>query len=99
MTKYKMGRNCYNCGHNPCSCDIGTVIKQIAAPTFTEDLYKFATENGLFTGTIGEFILYMKGSQGDSVYEWAVKNGFTTLPKEEWYNQYIGTMSYSVDEW
>ena len=92
-------RNCNRCYRSQCVCDDTTYLKQIAAPTFTEDLYKFATENGLFTGTIEEFLEYMKGPQGDSIYEWAVKNGFTTLSKEEWYNQIAGTLQYTTDEW
>lgn len=74
-------------------------VKQLAAPTFTEDLYKFATENGLFSGTVQEFLVFMKGPQGDSLYEWSVKNGFTNLSKEDWYNEVFVTLQYAEDEW
>lgn len=80
---------CNKCRCHSCSCDLGVVIKSIAAPTFTEDLFKFATENELFEGTIEEFLQFMKGPQGDDVYTWAVKNGFTTLTKEQWYQEII----------
>ena len=93
--------NCNKCYKKACQCgqlDID-FVKQLAAPTFTEDLYKFATENGLFEGSVGEFLIFMKGPQGDSIYEWSVKNGYTSLSKEEWYNQVIGTLQYSEDEW
>lgn len=92
--------SCNRCHRHVCQCGLQQdYIKQMAAPTFTEDLYKFATENGLFEGTIQEFLEYMKGPSGDSVYEWAVKNGFTSLSKEDWYNQIAGTLQYTNDDW
>lgn len=91
-------KRCNNCYKSSCNCG-NSYVKSMAMPTFTEDLYKFATENGLFEGTVEEFLEYMKGPQGMSVYEWAVANGFTSLSPEEWYQEIAGTLQYTTDNW
>lgn len=93
-----MGNRC-RCGRgHGCACGHSTV-QVISPPNLIEGLYEWAIKEGLFVGTMAEFIEFMKGPQGDSIYEWAVKNGLTTLPKEEWYAQFMSKLSYSEDTW
>lgn len=76
--------SCNTYRHNSCHCGTGCA-KQMAAPTFMEDLYQFATNNNLFEGTIQEFLQFMRGPGGDDIYTWSVKHGFFSGTKTEFF--------------
>lgn len=92
-------RRCNKCRNSCCSCTSDSYVKGMALPTIHEDMYEWAIENGLFEGTMEEFLAFMQGPQGMSVYEWAVANGFTSLSPEEWYQEIAGTLQYTTDNW